>query len=378
MMRGGDWRSAQKFAQIVRLAAILTKMESIEYNFFENNLACASIFRAVAEEKTSGIPLTIDLIEPGVRQWLVPKGFQTDEDIKELTDLVGSVADGLFVLLCCLPQRPNGTVGRAYSRKKRVVKGLKYSKELLIAVRNLQQEKIRKNFPDLVEDGHDKLSDVARITVSQRRSDQDTGGDGGLHKSGDMSEDDFEQANDGPASMMEISLNITDEPKLEIAEVHDTVDYQQQREISSLGGKAVRNKNVRKLYEGGLYDLRTTTRRTEHFIQVLYIHLFVPTSIDLDAERQATVKVELADKGSKQDDTKRLAMNENATATAQRLAILVSVFKKKWGIGQVLATKDVQEGCTTCSPSCGRSRRFMCGGSNRVIRMILSQREGLG
>jgi hypothetical protein len=32
-MRGGDWRLAQKFAQIVRLVTILTKIEAIDYNF---------------------------------------------------------------------------------------------------------------------------------------------------------------------------------------------------------------------------------------------------------------------------------------------------------------------------------------------------------
>lgn len=331
----GDWRIVQKFAQIVRLAAILTKTESINYNFFENNQACASIFRAVAEEKTSGIPLTIDLIEPGVRQWLARKGFQTDEDIEELTGLVGSLGDGLFVLLCSLPKRPNGTVGRVSSGEKRVVKGPKCSKELLTAVRNLRQEKIRKNYPDLAEDDHDKLPDVARINISQKRSDQDTSGDGGLHKSDDVSEDDFEQPNGEPVSMMEISLNITDEPKLEIAEVHDTVDSQRLSKgksvIGQVGGQAFRAKLVRKLYEGSLYDLRTHTqheRQTRHYFVVLGICIRVPSCIDLDTGRQATVTAELADKGSKQDDTKRLAMNKSATAAAQRLAISVSVFTK--------------------------------------------------
>jgi hypothetical protein len=68
--------------------------------------------------------------------------------------------------------------------------------------------------------------------------------------------------------------------------------------------------------------------RSSRYVQVLEILFRVPTRIDLDAERQATVKAELADKGSKQDNTRRLAMHENATATAQRLAVSVRVFRK--------------------------------------------------
>jgi hypothetical protein len=37
MIRGGDWRTMQKFVQIIRLATILTKTEAIEYNFFEQS-----------------------------------------------------------------------------------------------------------------------------------------------------------------------------------------------------------------------------------------------------------------------------------------------------------------------------------------------------
>src|ERR1700722_1616130 len=105
MMRGGDWRSAQKFAQIVRLATVLAKLEAIEYNFFENSHAHASILRAVAEEKALGTPLTIQLLDCWVRQWLSRKGFETNEDIEQLIKVVGSLTDALLVLLCALPKQ---------------------------------------------------------------------------------------------------------------------------------------------------------------------------------------------------------------------------------------------------------------------------------
>jgi hypothetical protein len=231
MIRGGDWRSTQKFAQIIRLATILTKTEAIDYNFFENNRSCASIFRAVASEKTSGRPLTIDLVDSGVRQWLARKGFQTNEDIEALTKLAGSLANGLFVFLCCFPRRPYGS-GRPRLREKRVVKGPKYSKDLFNAVKKLRLEKVRNNFGylDLLEDGLDKVPDLARISVSRQSSYQCNDGEGGLKDRDGEPEDDLEESNDERTSIMEISLNTTDELKIEIAEVHDMVASQQAAE----------------------------------------------------------------------------------------------------------------------------------------------------
>jgi hypothetical protein len=105
-------------------------MEAIEYNFFENNRACASIFRAVAEEKTLGTSLIIQLLDYWVRQWLSCKGFETNEDIEELIKLIGSLTDGLFALLCCLPKR-HGVRYVRFHEKSVTRGGPKYSKELL-------------------------------------------------------------------------------------------------------------------------------------------------------------------------------------------------------------------------------------------------------
>jgi hypothetical protein len=204
LMRGGNWRSAHKFAQIIRLATILTKIEAIDYNFFENNSSCASILRGVVEEKSSGTPLTIQLLDSGLRQWLARKGFETDEDIEELVKLVGgSLAEGLFVLLCCLPRRYG--VGRPRLRKKSVIRGPKYSKELFMAVKKLREEKVKKNFncPNIDEDDHDKVPDVTRIERDEEL------------------EDDPEESEDKPARMMEFSVDITDELKIEIAEDYE-------------------------------------------------------------------------------------------------------------------------------------------------------------
>src|SRR6266496_1751656 len=136
-------------------------MKDIDDNFFENNLTYSSIFRVIAEKKTTSVPLTIDLLDSGLRQWLARKGFQTDKDIKELMGLSGSLADGLYILILSLPKRPKTPINRVCSRGRRAWNRSKYPKELLTAVRNLQQEKIRKYCPALAEEDHDKLPYVA-------------------------------------------------------------------------------------------------------------------------------------------------------------------------------------------------------------------------
>jgi hypothetical protein len=333
MIRGGDWRSTQKFGQIIRLATVLTKMEAIDYNFFENNPSCASIFQAVASEKTSGMPLTIDLLDSGVRQWLARKGFQTNEDIEALIKLAGSLADGLFVLLCCLPRRPYGS-GRPRLRKKRVVKGPKYSKDLFNAVKKLRLEKVRKNFGylGLPEDDLDKVPDLARISVSRHSSYLGDDGEGGPKDRDDEPEDDLEESNDEPTSIMEISLNTTDELEIEIAEVHDMVASQQQRK-SNRGGRSLttfRNRLMRKLYIGGSFNLHKITGKEQFAIPVLRntLYIYVPTWIGLDHKRGATVKAELAESVTGHAETKIFAQNDTASETARRLAISVSVYQK--------------------------------------------------
>lgn len=226
LMRGGNWRSAHKFAQIIRLATILTKMEAIDYNFFENNSSCASILRGVVEEKTSGTPLTIQLLDSGLRHWLTRKGFETDEDIEELVKLVGgSLAEGLFVLLCCLPRRYG--IGRARLRTKSVVRGPKCSKELFMAVKKLREEKVKKNFNclNIDEDDHDKVPNVTRISVLRKPSYHGTDTQDRLKERDEELEDDPEESEDKPARMMEFSVDITDELKIEIAEDYETVRY---------------------------------------------------------------------------------------------------------------------------------------------------------
>jgi hypothetical protein len=76
----------------------------------------------------------------------------------------------------------------------------------LLLVRKLRQEKVQKNF----------FAPTWRKTAMTKC----------LLLPGSMSHDNPEESSDEPASIMEISLDIADEPKIVITEAHDTTDSQ--------------------------------------------------------------------------------------------------------------------------------------------------------
>jgi len=132
---------------------------------------------------------------------------------------------------------------------------------------------------------------------------------------------------------MEILLDITDEPKIAITEVYDMIDSQQPDESKTVAGKKVtyyREWLLHKLNKGGLFNPHKLFERDQYAIAVLTntIFIFVPTCINLDPKRSATVKAELADRGTKLPKAKIFACNNKASDIARRLGISVTVFTK--------------------------------------------------
>jgi hypothetical protein len=132
---------------------------------------------------------------------------------------------------------------------------------------------------------------------------------------------------------MEISLDITDEPKIAITEVYDMIDSQQLNNSKTAAGKRVHPYTARllhKLYDGGFFNPHKVFKRNQYTIEVHRntITIYVPTWINLDPERSATVKAELADRGTKLPEAKIFARNDKASDIARRLGISVTVFTK--------------------------------------------------
>jgi hypothetical protein len=151
----------------------------------------------------------------------------------------------------------------------------------LTAVRELRQEKIQKNFicPDLEEDSHYKMPAVARINVSRQSFYQPTGGRERLE---DRDYESKEESSDKPAKVMEISLDITDEPKFTITEVYNMIDSQQPDESKTVAGKKVtcyKEWLLHKLYNGGLFNPHKLFNRDQYAIAVHAntIFIYVPT-----------------------------------------------------------------------------------------------------
>jgi hypothetical protein len=148
----------------------------------------------------------------------------------------------------------------------------------------------------------------------------------------DHQEEDPEESNDELASVLEMSLCITDELEIEIAEIPNRFDGRRNFKLRSAarkkGAKTWRDNFLRKLYNGGKYNLVKRTTRNQYFISVLVLEMVAPTWIALDHTRQATINGELADRGKEHNRMKRYATHETASDTARRLAISVSVVEE--------------------------------------------------
>ena len=87
---------------MVKFAFTVLGQESQRHNFFENNLAVAKIFRAVAQERRGSPKLDLDM---SVRDWAARKGFVSEDSLVELERAAGSRSYGMLLLLICRRHR---------------------------------------------------------------------------------------------------------------------------------------------------------------------------------------------------------------------------------------------------------------------------------
>ena len=129
---------------------------------------------------------------------------------------------------------------------------------------------------------------------------------------------------------MESSLDIADEPKITITEVYDTIDSQQLDNSKRVSRKTrpYTQRLLHKLYDGGLFNPYKFNKDRYAIDVHPDVRIWVPTWIDLDQERSAIVKAELADRDTKLPEAKIFAQSDTASDTARRLAISVTVFKE--------------------------------------------------
>jgi hypothetical protein len=176
---------------------------------------------------------------------------------------------------------------------------------------------------------------VVWVNVSQQLSYQPIDGREGLEDRDDESEDNPEESSDEPASIMEISVDIADEPKIVITEAYDMIDSQQldDSEVKDSGlpkpwrgwkfyHETRRAAYIDKLLNGGSFKPRNWICRNAPKVQFSKIVIDIPAAWKLRPDRDVKIMVELAEVGS--DHHKRFATHPGASVMARRLAFRLS------------------------------------------------------
>lgn len=105
--RCDSWEETKEHAEAFRFAAIVTDTPDI-YGFTigSNLIAKEIILRYWAEREGFYEPMTINCMDPKIREWFTLKGITLDSEIEPFERLGGTLIRGAFLLLMALPQCP--------------------------------------------------------------------------------------------------------------------------------------------------------------------------------------------------------------------------------------------------------------------------------
>lgn len=101
------WSQSIKLGEVFRFAAAVTHTPRICPWFYSSAMIYIVIFRRQSKERRGVCSrMTPRTIDPQIRAWLYHKGFTTEEDLKDLERLGGSLIQGIMMLLHVLPSCP--------------------------------------------------------------------------------------------------------------------------------------------------------------------------------------------------------------------------------------------------------------------------------
>lgn len=107
--RCDSWEETKEHAEAFIFSAIVTDTPDI-YGFTigSNLIAKEVILRYWAEREREGLyePMTINCMDPKIREWFTLKGITLDSEIEPFELLGGTLIRGAFLLLMVLPQCP--------------------------------------------------------------------------------------------------------------------------------------------------------------------------------------------------------------------------------------------------------------------------------
>lgn len=113
-----QWSEIHKFGEVLKLASVLTSLH-LDCHFFERNLAFTRVYRQAALEKlhrSAVKKMVVENLDAGLRAFLFRKGFESEDDLKELEQISGSLSRSICMLGHCFPKKPRGPHPRTYTK----------------------------------------------------------------------------------------------------------------------------------------------------------------------------------------------------------------------------------------------------------------------
>jgi len=133
-------------SRALRLASMILGMD-IKHRYYEISGAKTQVFLALNTE-TQGLRMEISMLGDFIKSWLWRKGFQNDEEIRELVNASGtSLSRALHLLYCVLRRQVPYHGSRIIQRGANSTTNIRqYSVEVMDAVERLVNEKCKKHW----------------------------------------------------------------------------------------------------------------------------------------------------------------------------------------------------------------------------------------
>lgn len=111
-----NWPQAQKISELFLFAAAITHTSRIHSCYSASTLVCTRLIWLYDGERQGGAKMTLETLEPNVREWLFRRGFTSDEDIRRLEKFGDSLVHSLLMIMCLLPSCPPEFKGSQHKR----------------------------------------------------------------------------------------------------------------------------------------------------------------------------------------------------------------------------------------------------------------------
>lgn len=141
-----NWRVCLSMSRALRLASMILGMD-IKHRYYEISSAKTQVFLALNAD-TQGLRMEISMLGDFFKSWLWRRGFQNDEEIRELVNASGtSLSRALHLLYCVLRRQVPYPGSRIIQRGANSTTNIRqYTVKIMDAVERLVDEKCKKHW----------------------------------------------------------------------------------------------------------------------------------------------------------------------------------------------------------------------------------------